>query len=257
MNTTTAGSVFVASLVVALGFTYRPLGDYLARVYTSDRHLWVERGIYRLVGVDPEVEQRWPVYARSVLAFSAVSVLLLYLFQRVQNHLWLSLGLPAVKPALAWNTAASFATNTNWQNYSGESTMGHLVQMAGLAVQNFASAAVGIAVAIAVVRGFARKRSDALGNFWVDLVRTCVRVLLPICVLAAVVLIAGGAIQNLHGNRTVATVAGGSQAVTGGPVARRPSRTWARTAAASTTSTRRIRSRTRRPGPTGCWSTCC
>lgn len=219
MNTTTAGIVFVATLAVALGFTYRPLGDYMARVYTSDRHLRVERGIYRLVGVDPKAEQRWPVYARSVLAFSAVSVLLLYVFQRVQNHLWLSLGLPAVKPALAWNTAASFTTNTNWQAYAGESTMGHLVQMAGLAVQNFVSAAVGIAVAIAVVRGFARKRTDTLGNFWVDLVRTCVRVLLPICVVAAVVLVAGGAIQNLHGNRSVGTLVGGRQAITGGPVA--------------------------------------
>ncbi|ADP81071.1 potassium-transporting ATPase subunit KdpA [Pseudofrankia inefficax] len=219
MGANGAGILFIAILVVALVLTYRPFGDYMARVFTSDKHLRVERGIYRLVGVDPDSEQRWPVYARSVLAFSAVSVLFLYLFQRLQNHLWLALGFPAVKPALAWNTSVSFVTNTNWQAYSGESTMGHTVQMAGLAVQNFASAAVGIAVAIALVRGLARKKSDTLGNFWVDLVRTVVRILLPISIVAAVVLIAGGAIQNLHGTRTVGTLAGGQQSITGGPVA--------------------------------------
>jgi K+-transporting ATPase ATPase A chain len=219
MGTNGAGLIFIAVLVVALVLTYRPFGDYMARVYTGEKHLRIERGIYRLVGVDPDSEQRWPVYARSVLAFSAVSVLFLFLFQRLQNHLWLALGFPAVKPALAWNTSVSFVTNTNWQAYSGESTMGHSVQMAGLAVQNFASAAVGIAVAIALVRGLARKRSDTLGNFWVDLVRTIVRILLPIAVVAAVVLIAGGAIQNLHGTRTVGTLAGGQQSITGGPVA--------------------------------------
>jgi len=219
MGANGAGVVFILVLVAALALTYRPLGGYLARVYASEKHLRVERGIYRIVGVDPDSEQRWPVYARSVLAFSAVSILFLYLFQRVQNHLWLALGFPAVPPALAWNTAVSFVTNTNWQAYSGESTMGHTVQMAGLAVQNFASAAVGIAVAIALVRGFARKKSDTLGNFWVDLVRTIVRILLPIAVIATIVLIAGGAIQNLHGTRTVSTVAGGQQSITGGPVA--------------------------------------
>jgi len=219
MGTNAAGVIFVVTLVLALGLTYRPFGDYMARVYTSGKHLRVERGIYRLVGVDPESEQRWSVYARSVLAFSAVSVLFLYLFQRVQNHLWMSLGFGPVEPGLAWNTAVSFTTNTNWQAYSGESTMGHLVQMSGLAVQNFVSAAVGISVAIAVVRGFARKRSETLGNFWVDLTRTVVRILLPICAVAAVVLIAGGAIQNFHGTRTVATLTGGQQSITGGPVA--------------------------------------
>jgi K+-transporting ATPase ATPase A chain len=219
MSTTGAGVVFILVMVAALAATHRPLGDYMARVYMSEKHLRVERGVYRLIGVDPDAEQRWSVYARSVLAFSLVSVLFLYLFQRVQNHLWLALGFPAVKPALAWNTSISFATNTNWQAYSGESTMGHLVQMAGLAVQNFASAAVGIAVAIALVRGFARRKTDRLGNFWVDLTRTVVRILLPICVIVTIVLIAGGAIQNLHGNRTVTTLVGGKQSITGGPVA--------------------------------------
>ncbi|MGF7237472.1 MAG: potassium-transporting ATPase subunit KdpA [Frankia sp.] len=219
MNGTTAGVIFIVTMVAALAATHRPLGDYMARVYMSGRHLRVERGIYRLVGVDPDADQRWSVYARSVLAFSMVSVLFLYVFQRVQNHLWLALGFPAVKPALAWNTSISFVTNTNWQAYSGESTMGHLVQMAGLAVQNFTSAAVGIAVAIALVRGFSRKKTDRLGNFWVDLIRTIVRILLPVCVVIAIVLIAGGAIQNFHGNRTVTTLVGGKQSITGGPVA--------------------------------------
>src|SRR5205814_445777 len=131
----------------------------------------------------------------------------------------LSLGLPAEGQDGAWNTAVSFVTNTNWQWYSGESTMGHLVQMAGLAVQNFVSAAVGIAVAIALVRGFARRQTDQLGNFWVDLVRICVRILLPVSVLAAIVLIAAGAVQNLSAGTDVHTLAGAVQHVTGGPVA--------------------------------------
>ncbi|MCM3922840.1 potassium-transporting ATPase subunit KdpA [Frankia sp. AiPs1] len=256
MSTSFAGVLTVALLVAALFVTYRPLGDHMYRVFTGRRHLRVERAIYRLTGVNPDAGQRWGVYARSVLAFSLVSVLLLYLLQRIQEHLPLNLGFGAVGPALAWNTAVSFMTNTNWQAYSGESTMGHTVQMTGLAVQNFVSAAVGISVAIAVVRGFARRRSpvaaggpgrlngpggpdstdgpggpgagsrddlvgagDEIGNFWVDLTRTVVRILLPICVLAAIVLIAGGAIQNLHGNRVVSTLAGGHQTITGGPVA--------------------------------------
>jgi K+-transporting ATPase ATPase A chain len=219
MSNTTAGILFIVSLAVALALAYRPLGDYMYRVVSSTRHLRVERVMYRLVGVDPDGEQSWGGYARSVLAFSAVSILFLYAFMRLQNHLWLSLGLPAVFPSGAWNTAVSFTTNTNWQWYSGESTMGHLVQFAGLAVQNFVSAAVGIAVAVALVRGFARRHTDQLGNFWVDLVRITVRVLLPISAIAAIVLIAGGAIQNLSGGTDVHTLAGATQHVTGGPVA--------------------------------------
>src|SRR6266540_307290 len=210
MSTTTAGILFALSLIVALAVVHKPLGDYMYRVFSTTRHLRVERGIYRLVGVNPDAEQAWGVYARSVLAFSAVSVLFLYGFQRVQRHLPLNLGLSNVRSDTAWNTAVSFTTNTNWQAYSGESTMGHLVQMAGLAVQNFVSAAVGIAVAIAVVRGFARRRTGDLGNFWVDLVRCCLRILLPICVVAAIVLIIGGAIQNLHGLTGAHTLAGGT-----------------------------------------------
>jgi K+-transporting ATPase ATPase A chain len=219
MSTTTAGVIFIVSLLVALVAVHRPLGDAMHRALTSKRHLRVERLAYRVVGVDPAGEQPWGVYARSVLAFSAVSILFLYLFQRVQQHLWLSLGFGAVKADQAWNTAVSFVTNTNWQSYSGEATMGHLVQMAGLAVQNFASAAVGIAVAVALVRGFARNRTNQLGNFWVDLVRICVRLLLPIAAVAAIVLIAGGVVQNLSGGTAAHTVAGAAQQVTGGPVA--------------------------------------
>jgi K+-transporting ATPase ATPase A chain len=219
MSSAAAGAVFIVVLVLALALAYRPLGDYMYRVVASTRHLRVERVMYRLVGVNPDGEQSWGAYARSVLAFSAVSVLFLYAFMRLQHWLWLSLGLPNVFPSGAWDTAVSFTTNTNWQWYSGESTMGHLVQMAGMAVQNFVSAAVGIAVAVAVVRGFARRQTDQLGNFWVDLVRIVVRILLPICAVVTVVLIAGGAIQNFSAGHDVHTLAGATQHVTGGPVA--------------------------------------
>ncbi|MFB9238062.1 potassium-transporting ATPase subunit KdpA [Plantactinospora siamensis] len=219
MTTTTAGIVFILSLVVALVAAYRPLGDYLYRVVSGDRQSRVERGVYRLVGVNPAAEQTWGVYARGVLAFSAVSILFLYAFQRLQHHLPLSLGFAGVVPHGAWNTAVSFVTNTNWQWYSGESTMGHLVQMAGLAVQNFVSAAVGIAVAVALVRGFARSRTGELGNFWVDLTRIALRVLLPIAVLGALALMLGGVVQNLSGGTDVSTLTGGAQHLTGGPVA--------------------------------------
>nr|WP_240942815.1 potassium-transporting ATPase subunit KdpA [Planosporangium thailandense] len=209
----------IVSLVVALAAAYRPVGDWLYRVFTGRRHWRVERVIYRLVGVDPDGEQNWGGYARSVLAFSAVSVLFLYAFLRLQNRLWLSLGRPPVKPDQAWNTAASFVTNTNWQSYSGESTMGHLVQMAGLTVQNFSSAAVGIAVAVALVRGFARGRTGRLGNFWVDLVRVCLRVLLPVAVVGALVFVAAGAVDNLSAGHDAHTPAGAAQRLPGGPVA--------------------------------------
>ena len=222
MGTTTAGIIFLALLIVALAAVHVPLGDYMYRVYNSDKHSRVERVIYRLIGADPKSEQSWGAYARSVLAFSAISILFLFIFQLVQGKLPWHLNDPAtpMTPALAWNTAVSFVTNTNWQAYSGESTMGHLVQMAGLAVQNFASAAVGIAVAIALVRGFARKRTGDLGNFWVDLVRGTIRILLPISVVAAIILIAGGAIQNFHlHDQVVNTLGGAQQTITGGPVA--------------------------------------
>ncbi len=219
MSSTTAGVIFIVSLVVVLAAVYRPAGDYLYRVLTPTKHSRLERGVYRLIGVDPDGEQPWGVYARSVLAFSVVSILFLYLFLRIQSHLLLSLGFANVPPALAWNTAVSFVTNTNWQAYSGESTMGHLVQMAGLAVQNFTSAAVGIAVVAALIRGFARSRTEHLGNFWVDLVRIVLRVLLPVAVVGAIVFVAAGMVQNFHSTSDIHTLAGSTQTITGGPVA--------------------------------------
>ncbi len=226
MSETLAGVLCLGALIVALAVVHVPLGDYMYRVYTSGKDTAVERVIYRLIGADPKTEQTWGAYARSVLAFSAVSVLFLFVFLLVQSKLPLHLNDPAtpMTAALAWNTAVSFVTNTNWQAYSGESTMGHLVDMAGLAVQNFVSAAVGMAVAVAVVRGFARQRTGELGNFWVDLVRGTIRILLPISVVAAIILIAGGAIQNFHlHDQIVSTVSGAQQTITGGPVASRES----------------------------------
>ena len=222
MSTTTAGILFLASLIVALVAVHVPLGDYMYRVYTSNKDLRGERAIYRIIGADPKAEQTWGAYVRSVLAFSAISILFLSIFQLVQGKLPLHLNDPATQmtPALAWNTAVSFVTNTNWQAYSGESTQGHLVQMAGLAVQNFVSAAVGMAVAIALVRGLARRNTGELGNFWVDLVRGTIRILLPISVIAAIILVIGGSIQNFHlHDQVVNTLAGGQQTITGGPVA--------------------------------------
>ncbi|MGB6162387.1 MAG: potassium-transporting ATPase subunit KdpA [Pseudonocardiaceae bacterium] len=214
-----AGWLQVGLLVAALAVTHRPLGDYLAHLFTTGKHWRAERGMYRLIGVNPDTDQTWPTYLRSLLAFSAVSVLFLYGFLRLQAHLLLPLGFPAVNADQAFNTAASFVTNTNWQSYSGESTMGHLVQMAGLAVQNFVSAAVGITVVIALIRGFIRARTDRIGNFWVDLTRTVLRLLLPISVVFALVLIAGGVVDNFSAAHTVRTLAGGHQAIIGGPVA--------------------------------------
>jgi K+-transporting ATPase ATPase A chain len=222
MSSQTAGILFLVSLIVALVAVHVPLGDYMFRVYTSNKDSRGERVIYRLIGADPKAEQTWGAYVRSVLAFSAISILFLFIFQLVQGKLPLHLNDPAtpMTPALAWNTAVSFVTNTNWQAYSGESTQGHLVQMAGLAVQNFVSAAVGMAVAIALVRGLARRNTGELGNFWVDLVRGTIRILLPLSIIAAIILVIGGSIQNFHlHDQVVNTLAGGQQTITGGPVA--------------------------------------
>jgi len=222
VSTTGAGIAFLALLVVALVAVHVPLGDYMYRVYTSERDWRIEKLAYRIIGANPKAQQPWFAYARSVLAFSAVSVLFLFFFELLQDKLPLHLHNPAtpMTPALAWNTAVSFVTNTNWQAYSGESTQGHLVQMAGLAVQNFVSSAVGMAVAIALVRGFVRIKTTELGNFWVDLVRGTVRILLPLSFIAALVLIAGGAIQNFHlHDQVVTTLSGAQQTITGGPVA--------------------------------------
>ncbi|HEX5297006.1 MAG TPA: potassium-transporting ATPase subunit KdpA [Streptosporangiaceae bacterium] len=219
MSSTAAGWLQFAVLAVALAACYVPLGNYIARIFTAREHWRVERGIYRLCGIDPEADMRWGVYARSVLAFSLVCVLLLYLLERTQHWLFLSAGMANVPPTTAWNTAASFTTNTNWQNYSGESTMGYLTQMAGLAVQNFGSAAVGLAIAIALIRGFTRSRTDKLGNFWVDLTRGTIRLLLPLAVTGGLILAASGVIENFSVFHTITTLAGGHQVIPGGAVA--------------------------------------
>ncbi len=209
----------LGSIALALVLLCRPLGDYLAWVYTSQRDWAIERGIYRVIGVDPRGEQNWQAYLRSVLLFAAAGMLLLYAVQRTQHLLPYPLGLPPVPEGVAWNTAISFVTNTNWQAYAPEATVGYAVQALGLTVQNFLSAATGIAVAIAVARGFARSRSETIGNFWVDLTRGVVRVLLPISVLGAALLVLGGVIQNLAGATDVVTLTGALQQLPGGPVA--------------------------------------
>ena len=221
-----SGWLQLAALGLALLVSARVLGAYIARVFSGeplreDRVFGpVELAIYHAAGVTPESEQRWTAYARSVLAFSVVSILGLYLLQRVQGALFLNpTDVTGVPPALAFNTAVSFVTNTNWQNYSGESTMSHLTQMSGLAVQNFVSAAVGIAVAIALVRGITGRRSDTIGNFWVDLTGSVTRILLPLSVVLAVVLVARGAIQSFDGFTEARTLDGVTQAIPGGPFA--------------------------------------
>ncbi|MCW2599269.1 MAG: potassium-transporting ATPase, subunit [Frankiales bacterium] len=216
---TLAGVAFAASIAVAVMAAYRPLGDYMARIFTSTHHTRIEKAVYKTVGIDPDADQTWGTYLRSVLAFSGVSVLALYGLLRVQSHLGHPYAVPAMGPSQSFNTAVSFVTNTNWQSYSGESALGYTAQAVGLAVQNFLSAAVGIAVAIALVRGFQRSRTERLGNFWVDLVRCTLRLLLPLSFLIAVVFVAAGEIQNLHAYRSATGLAGGSQTIPGGPVA--------------------------------------
>jgi K+-transporting ATPase ATPase A chain len=219
MNSSLAGILQLVLLVAALAICYKPLGDYIARVFMSPKHLRVEKVFYRVIGIDADADQRWGTYARSMLAFSGVCVLFLYLLERIQSYLPYSNGEPAVPSFLAWNTAASFVTNTNWQNYSGESTMGYTVQMAGLAVQNFVSAAVGIVVVIALIRGFMRNKTDRLGNFWVDTTRVIIRVLLPISVIGGIILMATGVIDNFNLTHVISTLSGGQQSIVGGPVA--------------------------------------
>ncbi|MFJ7631220.1 potassium-transporting ATPase subunit KdpA [Streptomyces sp. NPDC097595] len=219
MSPQIAGVLQFVALIAALALSYRPLGDYMAKVYSSERHYRPEKWIYKIIGANPATEMRWPAYMRGVLAFSAVSVLFLYLMQRMQGSLPGSLGFSSIDPDQAFNTAASFVANTNWQSYYGEQAMGHVVQTGGLAVQNFLSAAVGMAVAVALVRGFARSRTGELGNFWTDLVRGTVRILVPIAVIGALVLVACGAIQNFSGIHQVGQFMGGTQEWNGGAVA--------------------------------------
>jgi K+-transporting ATPase ATPase A chain len=215
------------ALVVLILATTPLLGRYMAKVYGEERtapgdrvFLPIERFIYRLARVNPDSEQRWTTYALSVLAFSVVSFLVLYAMQRMQGVLpWNPQGFEGPESHLSFNTAASFTTNTNWQAYGGETTMSYFTQMVGLAVQNFASAAAGMAVMAAFIRGLARRRAATLGNFWVDLTRTTTRILLPIAFVFALVLVSQGVIQNLTANTEVQTVEGAAQVIPGGPVA--------------------------------------
>lgn len=204
MNPALAAGLQIALVVAVLAILYVPVGDYMAKVYTTDTDLRsgdlrIESLLYRLCRINPRTEQTWYGYAGSLLGFSAASVLLLYFLQRIQGVLPLGGGLDGVSPAVAFNTAASFVANTNWQSYVPETTMSHLTQAAGLAVQNFVSAAVGIAVAAALIRGFVRvSRGGEIGNFWVDLTRGCLRILLPFAFVIALILLSQGVIQSFR-----------------------------------------------------------
>jgi K+-transporting ATPase ATPase A chain len=221
---TAAGWAQLIALIVVIGATAPLLGRYMANVYEGgpsrlDRVFGpVERVIYRACRIDPDREQRWNIYTLSVLAFSVVGFLLLYLMQRIQSSLPFNpTDMANVAPALSLNTAVSFVTNTNWQNYGGEATLSHLTQMTGLTVQQFVSAAAGMAVMAALIRGLSRAGQRTIGNFWVDLVRTTIRILVPIAFVFAIVLVATGVIQNTHGFTQVHTVAGATQKIPGGP----------------------------------------
>ena len=218
MNPVLVTGAAVLTLAVLLALAHVPLGTYLHRVFTDEDDWRLERVVYRLVGVDPRTDQRWTGYALAVVALTVVSVVVLFVLILVQGWLPWSFG-RGMHWDTALNTAVSFATNTNWQSYAGEAGTGYTVQAVGLTVQNFVSAAAGLAVAVALIRGLARHGTDRIGNFWVDLVRGTVRVLLPLAAVAAVVLLAGGVIQNLHAPTTVTTVTGGAQVIQGGLVA--------------------------------------
>jgi K+-transporting ATPase ATPase A chain len=218
MSDTWAGLIQVGILLAALAVVYRPLGGYMARVFTTQKHWRVERVIYRLVRADPDSEQRWPTYAAGVLAFGLISALLLYLLQRIQPLLPFDFG-RVLTPGVAFNNAVSFATNTNWQSYVPESVMGHAVQMLGLTVHNFVSAAMGIAVAVALIRGFVRHRGDRLGNFWVDLTRASLRILLPISFVFALVLVGLGTAMSLRSGVPVTGLDGAQHTIALAPAA--------------------------------------
>jgi K+-transporting ATPase ATPase A chain len=221
MSSATAGWLQFALLVAALAACYVPLGNYMARIFTTEKDWRVERGIYKLIGVNSKTDQKWSAYARSMLAFSLISVLFLYGLERLQHYLlgFVGTNMAAVTTDTAWNTAVSFVTNTNWQNYAGESTMNYLTQMTGLAVQNFMSAAVGIVVAIALIRGFMRSKTNNLGNFWQDITRCVLRLLLPLSVVGALVFAASGVVDNFITYHTITTLSGAHQSVVGGPFA--------------------------------------
>jgi K+-transporting ATPase ATPase A chain len=223
---TASGWLQIGVFLLAVLAVTAPLGRFMTRVFNRDR-TWldpvlrpIERGIYALTRVDETREMRWTEYAVALVLFSGVSMIVLYAMQRAQAWLpWNPQRIAAVPRALAFNTAASFTTNTNWQAYSGETAMSYLTQMAGLAYQNFVSAAAGIALAIAFIRGIARKEQDAIGNFWVDLVRATLWILLPFCVIGSLALVSQGVVQNLRPYDEATTLDGAVQVIAQGPVA--------------------------------------
>src|SRR6202453_3562555 len=219
MNSGLAGWLQFLLLFAALAACYIPLGNYIAHIFTDKKHWRGGRGGYRVTGGDPDADMRWAVYLRPLPAFSLVSVLFVYLIERTQHWLFWAVGMSNVTPDTAWNTAVSFTTNTNWQNYAGEATMSYLTQQGALMVQQFMSAAVGLAVAIAIIRGFTRSRTDRLGNFWVDVTRGTVRLLIPLAVVGAIILMAGGVIENLANYHVITTLSGAHQTIPGGTVA--------------------------------------
>jgi K+-transporting ATPase KdpA subunit len=208
-------ATIVLAVVVGL---HVPLGDYMAKALEGGRHFRAERVLYRLCGVNPDGEQDWRHYLLALLVFSAMSIAALFALFTLQGRLPWSLGHGGMPWRLALNTAVSFTTNTSWQNYAGESTTGHLAVMAGLGTQAFASAAVGICAALALIRGLVRRGTHELGNFWVDLIRGVFRVLIPLSIVFGLILIGLGVEQSLTGAHTVTTVAGGGQTLIGGPV---------------------------------------
>src|SRR5215469_6023282 len=226
MSFTSNGIMQIIAYFLLLLLITKPVGLYLIAVFEK-KNTWlepvlrpVERVLYKAAGVDERREHDWKIYAVAMLIFEVISTVPLYIFERVQDHLPLNpAGLGPVDPLLAWNTAISFLTNTNWQNYTGETTMSYFTQMAGLAFHNFVSAAVGIVIAVAVIRGFTRRSARALGNFWVDLVRCCLYILLPVAIIFALILVWQGVPQTIGAYTNVTGIQGFAQTIARGPVA--------------------------------------
>ena len=256
-------SIGVLQIAVFFGIVVlltKPLGLFMAKLFQGERTFLhpilrpVESLIYKLCGIREEAEQRWTQYTAGLLWFSVFAFLFVYVLQRLQGILPLNpqaFGAKLISPDLAYNTAISFVTNTNWQAYSGESTLSYFVQMVALTVQNFVSPAVGIAAAVAIIRGFARHQTDKIGNFWVDLTRATLYVLLPIALAAALLLCSQGAIQNFHSYTTVKTLEGATQTIPQGPVASQEAiKMLGPTAAGSSMPTPRTPMRTQHRSPT-------
>ncbi|QNK83118.1 potassium-transporting ATPase subunit KdpA [Nakamurella sp. PAMC28650] len=219
MSPWVSAALEIALVVIVLAIVHVPLGDYMAKIYTSKNDLKIETGFYRVLRIDSKADQRWYTYLISLLAFSVLSIALLWGLLAAQAHLPFDFGRPGMPKAQSFNTAVSFVTNTNWQSYSGETALGYTVQAIGLTVQNFLSASVGMVVVAALIRGLIRRHTDRLGNFWVDLTRTTVRLMLPVSIVIALVMVAGGVIQNLNAPVDLTTLAGGTQTLPGGLVA--------------------------------------